>query len=203
MSGRPLHRDVSTTSISLLDGVRQNVDGSWRRFTDFYGPMVNTKCRRAGLTVHDAEDVVQNVFVKVFTSIHTFRRSPPDMLFRKWFKTVIGSVLADFGRRRQRTPDQPMGESSELSWSNLGEVIDDDDSFTAQDSDLIVAVRRLMESLKPEYDERNWQAFWLTVIEDLSPADVAEQLGMSDGNVRQVKFRILRRLASELADLLD
>ena len=60
-----------------------------------------------------------------------------------------------------------------------------------------------MESLKPEYDERNWQAFWLTVIEDLSPADVAEQLEMSDGNVRQVKFRILRRLASELADLLD
>ena len=64
------------------------------------------KCRRAGLTEQDSDDVVQNVFVKVFKSIHTFRRSPPEMLFRKWFKTVTRSVLTDFVRRLQKTPDK-------------------------------------------------------------------------------------------------
>lgn len=195
--------DSPPTSVSLLDGVRQNVTGSWGRFTDFYGPLVYGKCRRSGLTEHDAQDVVQNVFVKVFKSIHTFRRSPPEMLFRKWFKVVTRSVLTDFMRRQQKTPDQATGESSQISWSNLVAVVDDEASFTAQDSDMTLAVRRLMESLKPEYEERNWQAFWLTAVEDMSPQDVAERLGMTSGNVRQVKLRITRRLATELAELLE
>ena len=195
--------DLPTTSLSLLDGVRQNVGGCWGRFTDFYGPMVYGKCRRAGLTEHDSQDVVQNVFVKVFKSIHTFRRDPPEMLFRKWFKTVTRSVLTDFLRRQQKTPDQAVGESSQVSWHNLLAAIDDESSFTAKDSDMTVAVRRLMESLKPEYDERNWQAFWLTAVDDVSPTEVAERLGMTANNVRQVKLRISRRLASELAELLE
>ena len=195
--------DLPMTSVSLLDGVRQNVNGSWGRFTDFYGPLVYGKCRRAGLTEHDSQDVVQNVFVKVFKSIHTFRRSPPEMLFRKWFKSVIRSVLTDFLRRLQKRPDQAVGESSQVSWHNLLGVIDDESSFTPQDRDMAISVRRLLETIKPEYDDRNWQAFWLTAVEDLSPTDVAEQLGMTPGNVRQVKFRISRRLAIELADLLE
>ena len=88
MTTNPPPSDQPPTSVSLLDGVRQNVSGSWGRFTDFYGPLVYGKCRRSGLTEHDAQDVVQNVFVKVFKSIHTFHRSPPEMLFRKWFKVV-------------------------------------------------------------------------------------------------------------------
>ena len=203
MTNNPPPNDLPPTSVSLLDGVRQNVTGSWGRFTDFYGPLVYGKCRRAGLTEHDAQDVVQNVFVKVFKSIHTFRRSPPEMLFRKWFKVVTRSVLTDFMRRQQKTPDQAIGESSQMSWSNLVAVVDDEATFTAQDSDMTLAVRRLMESLKPEYEERNWQAFWLTAVEDISPQEVAERLGMTSGNVRQVKLRISRRLATELAELLE
>ncbi len=203
MTTNPPPSDLPPTSVSLLDGVRQNVNGRWGRFTDFYGPLVYGKCRRAGLTEHDAQDVVQNVFLKVFKSIHTFRRSPPDMLFRKWFKVVTRSVLTDFVRRREKTPDQAVGESSQASWNNLLFVMDDEASFTAQDSDMTLAVRRLMESLKPEYEERNWQAFWLTAVEDMSPTEVAERLGMSSGNVRQVKLRISRRIAGELAELLE
>ena len=195
--------DMPTTSVSLLEGVRLNVEGSWARFTDFYGPLVYGKCRRAGLTEQDSQDVVQNVFLKVFKSIHTFRRAPPEMLFRKWFKTVACSVLTDFVRRRLKTPDEAKGGSSQGSWENLLAVMNDESSFTAQDSDMAVAMRRLMESLKPEYDERNWQAFWLTVVDGISATEVAERLGMTPGNVRQVKLRISRRLADELADLLE
>lgn len=203
MSAAPTPLDLAPTSISLLDGIRNNVAGSWARLTDFYGPLVYRKCRRAGLTEHDAQDVAQNVFLKVFRSFHTFRRSPPEMLFRKWFKTVIRSVVTDYMRKQLKIPDRAVGESSLLSWNNLMATIDDDASLSIEDADMTFAVRGMLELIRPQYDDRNWQAFWLTAVEDQSPNDVAAKLGMTANNVRQVKLRITRRLSKELADFIE
>ena len=63
--------------------------------------------------------------------------------------------------------------------------------------------RRALEQVRAEFEERTWQAFWLTVIDGRSPAALESELGMTPANIRQAKSRVLRRLKREVGDVLD
>ena len=62
---------------------------------------------------------------------------------------------------------------------------------------------RALEQVRCEFEERTWQAFWLTVVEGRSPAALLAELGTSEMNIRQAKSRVLRRLKQEVGDLID
>ncbi len=64
-------------------------------------------------------------------------------------------------------------------------------------------VRRAAELVRNEFEARTWQAFWLVTVEDRSTDDVAVQLGISTGAVRQAKYIVLRRLRDELSGEFD
>ena len=58
-------RSEFRTSLSLIKNVRDPSDGeSWRRFHDFYAPLLMRYLRRLGLEEDRANDLVQDVFVR-------------------------------------------------------------------------------------------------------------------------------------------
>ena len=57
--------------------------------------------------------------------------------------------------------------------------------------------------MRGEFEDRTWQMFWLTAVEDREPADVAAGFGVTPVAVRKAKSRVLRRLREEIGDLLD
>jgi RNA polymerase sigma-70 factor (ECF subfamily) len=60
-----------------------------------------------------------------------------------------------------------------------------------------------VELVRGEFEERTWQAFWLTTIDGRAPAALADELGMTSAAIRQAKSRVLRRLKQEMGELLD
>jgi RNA polymerase sigma-70 factor (ECF subfamily) len=60
---------------------------------------------------------------------------------------------------------------------------------------------RVLDLIRSEFEDRTWQAFWRTAVDDRCPAEVAGELLMSAGAVRVAKSRVLRRLWQELGDL--
>ena len=64
-------------------------------------------------------------------------------------------------------------------------------------------VNRALITMKAEFPEHTWQACWKLVVEGLSGAEVAKELGISENDAYVSKSRVLRRLRAELADLLD
>jgi RNA polymerase sigma-70 factor (ECF subfamily) len=56
--------------------------------------------------------------------------------------------------------------------------------------------------LRADFEPSTWQAFWLTALEDRSPAALADELGMTPTAFRQAKSRVLRRLKQEMGELL-
>jgi RNA polymerase sigma-70 factor (ECF subfamily) len=194
----------STTSPSLLLGLQAQEGKGWDRFVSLYGPGIYAKCRRRGLSDADAQEICQDLFVKVYRSIPQFRRDPPRYLFRKWLATIYRSVLADFGRVRQRQPLQPMEtEALERAVADLMAETDDETTFSLHDQDLLHALHQLLATMESDYEPRNWRAFWLSVIEGVPSAEVVQQLGISMGNLRQIKLRILRRIRDEFKELLE
>ena len=58
--------------------------------------------------------------------------------------------------------------------------------------------RRLLhwaaERVRSRVNETTWQAFWLTAMEGQNVPSVAEQLGITSGNVYAAKFRVTARI---------
>jgi RNA polymerase sigma-70 factor (ECF subfamily) len=53
------------------------------------------------------------------------------------------------------------------------------------------------------FEQSTWQAFWLYVVEDRPPDDVAAELEMTVEAVYQAKSRVLRRLRRELDGMME
>lgn len=75
--------------------IRQIIAGETSRFTyfvDTYKDMAFTVAFRIVNNTADAEEVVQDAFVKAYTSLHTFRQ---DSKFSTWlYKIVVNTALS-------------------------------------------------------------------------------------------------------------
>jgi RNA polymerase sigma-70 factor (ECF subfamily) len=189
------------TSLSLLERVRGNDPGAWRRLVDLYRPLVQFWCTRAGVNATDAEDVAQDVFVAAAAGLGHFRHDRPGDTFRGWLRAITRNQVLLLHRRNEGRPQAAGGSDA---WQNLQEIID---PLPGPGEDEAVEVARLyvrtLELVRGEFEERTWQAFWLTVVENRAPAALAGELGMTANNIRQAKSRVLRRLREEAGELLD
>ena len=70
-----------------------------------------------------------------------------------------------------------------------------------RESARLVAVRRVMDVVRGDIEERTWQAFWRTAIEQQETKEVAAALDMTEANVRNAKSRVLARIREELGAL--
>jgi RNA polymerase sigma-70 factor (ECF subfamily) len=189
------------TPLSLLDRLRANDPAAWRRLLALYQPLVQFWCGRGGLHGPDAEDVAQEVFAAAAAGLPGFHRDRPGDTFRGWLRGITRNhVLLHFRRSQGRA----QAEGGSDAWAQLQDVADPlAGSPDGEDAEVGRLYRRALEEVRGEFEERTWQAFWLTVVEGRAPAALAGELGMSPAAVRQAKSRVLRRLKQEVGDLID
>ena len=187
------------TSLSLLDRARHHDEPSWQRLVTLYGPVVEHWCRRGGARPEDAADLAQEVFLAVSQGLERFERRGPGS-FRAWVRGITRHKLLDCYRQAERQAAAAGGSTA------LERLLDIPDPQTGPDEDadeMSGLYRRALDLIRGEFEERTWQAFWLTAIEGRSPANLAAELGMTPTAIRQAKSRVLRRLKQEVGDLLD
>lgn len=198
----PFH-PTDGTSLSLLERVRgQDADG-WRRLVELYSPLLYSWCRRSGLDGEQSADLVQEVFAKVARSIGDFRRDRPGDTFRGWLRSITRNQLRDYFRRQEREPRAAGGTTAQLQLAQLN-----DEQFDQSLSENVAEepgelYRRALELIQTNFEERTWRAFWQTTIDGRASSDVAADLGMSAGAVRQAKSKVLSRLRAEFGEVLD
>ena len=188
------------TSLSLLQRVRANDRAAWQRLVQLYTPLVYYWCNRWGCGTENRDDVVQEVFLAVSTSLPRFHRDRPGDSFRGWLRGITRNTLLAYLRRIQRQPSADGGTNHYLQMQALSDhTAPDDDDPPAE---LGALHRRALDLVRSEFEDRTWQMFWLTVVDGRSPVDVAAEMRVSPAAVRMAKSRVLRRLKDELGDLL-
>jgi RNA polymerase sigma-70 factor, ECF subfamily len=195
--------DRQGTSLTLLERLRADEPDAWQAMVRLYSPLVYSWCARAGVRGADADDVLQAVFQAAATHLASFRRDREADTFRGWLRGITRNVALMHFRRDARQPRASGGTESLLQ---LHEVIDpttpdsDDDDSLAEADELH---RRALELVRGEFEERTWQMFWRTTVEDRSPVDLAAELGVTPAAVRKAKSRVLRRLKEEFGELIQ
>ncbi len=190
----------AATSVSLLERIRACDQEAWERFVHLYTPLVYRWCRQAGLRQIDAADVGQEVFRAVAHGIGNYRHDRPSDTFRGWLRVLTRRKVADFGRRQD--PCQAAGGSDALA--RLQRFADDETPEPASEQeDRLLVLRRALDLVLRDFEEKTRQAFWRVVLEGQPAAEVAQALGVTPNAVYLAKSRVLRRLRDEFAGCLD
>jgi RNA polymerase sigma-70 factor (ECF subfamily) len=187
---------MNTTPVTLLERLRRHPDeAAWHQLVRLYTPLLFSWAQRAGLTAHDAADLVQDVFTILVQTLPTFDYDRNGR-FRSWLRTITMNKLRDRKRRSALLRQQPLEAGCEPA------LPDDVEAFWEAEYRREL-IHRALELMRADFAPVTWRACWEFVANGRSAADVAKELGLSENAVYLAKCRILRRLRDELGGLLE
>jgi len=190
------------TSASLLERLRNSPDeAAWRRLDELYRPLIRRWLLRDPSLREEAEDVIQEIMGVLVRELPDFQRRRNGS-FRRWLRTVTAHRLGAFYRSRK---NRPMALGFPLDDSPLMQFADPKSELGRQwdrEHDAHV-MNRLMELIAPLFEATTLAAFRRVAIDGISPAQAAEELGLSLNAVLVAKSRVLSRLRQEAKGLID
>ncbi len=136
----------------------------------------------------DAEDLTQEVFIRVFKSLDGFKPGS----FEGWLHRITTNLFLDQVRRKKRIRMDPMGET-DTGFADRSELSSPERSFEHHNLDL--DIQAALNELAPEYRA----AVVLCDIEGLSYEEIAVTLGIKLGTVRSRIHRARAQLRKSLA----
>ncbi len=157
---------------------------TWDEIVDGQSDRVYRLAYRLTGNRHDAEDLTQEVFVRVFRSLGTYTPGT----FEGWLHRITTNVFLDQARRRQRIRFDALSDERASLLASVGPEPDDAYVDTTFDDD----VERALASLPPEFRA----AVVLCDVEGLTYEEIAEILDAKLGTVRSRIHRgrtLLRR----------
>jgi RNA polymerase sigma-70 factor (ECF subfamily) len=189
-----------TTRLTLLTQLRQapSDQAGWEEFVEHYGRHIYRWCRRWKLQHADAEDVTQDILLKLTQKLRAFTYDP-SRGFRRWLKTVAHHAWRDFEDSCRHA--QPAGGDRQVA-----ELMD---NLEARE-DLIRKLQgafdhELLEAAKVRVRLRvaphTWDAFRLVALEGRPVAEVAATVQMQVAMVYVAKSKVQKMLQEEIQKL--
>ena len=190
----------SGTRVTLLGRLRRDPtnQSAWNEFVDQYGPKIMGWCQKWNLQEADAQDVTQNVLMKLAEKLRDFSYDPTQS-FRAWLKTVAKNACNDFVQGRQK-PGLGSGDSMVGQFLLNAEAREDLLQHLEQEFDREI-LQEAMLRVRLRVAPQTWQAFWLTAYEGLSGAEAAGRIPMQVAQVYVAKRRVQKMLQEEVARL--
>ena len=179
---------------ALVDQCLNGSDGAWEELVRSHSRLVYGACYRFTGRVDDANDMTQEVFLRVFRSLHTYQ--PKAGAFRTWLVRLTRNLLIDHSRKNKKDQALTPLDDAAYKLEQTSGVEARADSLTArrEASDL---VQQGLQLLSPELRE----AVILRDIQGLDYREIAEVLDVPDGTVKSRISRGRRELAQRIRAL--
>jgi RNA polymerase sigma-70 factor (ECF subfamily) len=167
---------------------------AWDEFVERYRPMIRAWRVKWRLQESDADDVVQEVLIKLLAAIRTFKYDP-ERSFRAWLKTVTQHALSDFAASRRKNPGQMESPIDLIAESDDARTDLEQQIQEAYEAELLaLAMHRVQKRVKPAA----WEAFRLTLIDGQSVAEAAGKLEIPVAHVFVAEHRVQKMLQEEV-----
>jgi RNA polymerase sigma-70 factor (ECF subfamily) len=175
---------------SLVDGCRNGDSRSQLRVYELLYGKMKAVCSRYTNNNDQAEDLLQEGFIKVFTGIEKYSG---DGSFEGWVRRIMVNTAIDYFRKSKKDFVLMDDESTleEMIGAEEEEEEENEVEFTPQQ------IVQAMQELTPAYRT----IFNLYVFENLSHKEIADQIGISVGtsksNLAKAKRNLKRILLSD------
>ena len=176
------------TEVELVERCQQGDMQAFNRLVMQYQNLVYNFLYRLSPRLQDAEDLAQNVFIKVYRSI---KKLKDPRQFKSWLHRIAVSVYIDEQRRRKTMKERIVSDEQALT------VHPDPDATPGEQ----IVLQEFQEHLQNAIDhlpEEFRLAIVLREIQGLSYEEIATALQCSIGTVRSRIFRGRQLLRSML-----
>ncbi|GAB6123105.1 RNA polymerase sigma factor [Dysgonomonas termitidis] len=156
-------------------------------FVDTYQDMAVTIAFRVCGNKQDAEDIVQNAFVKAFHNLHTFRS---DSKFSTWFYRIVYNTAVTETRGSAYST-----EFVDYKQIDMNDSYSDMDTMAqVEENERKELVNKAMERMPKD------EAVILTLyyLEDNSVKDIVQITGLTDANIKVKLHRARKRFADTI-----
>lgn len=140
---------------------------------------------------HDAEDIAQEVFIKVYRSLARFRQ---DAQLSSWMYRIVMNACIDHRRRQFPAGAAPFGEEAEQKMLNTPEERPgpEERAYGGELGDVLEAeIARLPPGQRLVFVMRHHQGLKLT--------EIASSLGLAEGTVKRQLHAAVHRLRRALS----
>ncbi len=153
--------------VDIIEQCKQNNRKAQLQLYNQYCDGMYIVAKRFLKDAHDAEDVVQEAFIKAFTKLHQYKA---EVTFGAWLKRIVVNKSIDFLKSKK----QRLVDLEEVHLKVVDTPVDDkwlvDDAITIND------VKKAIESLPDKYQ----YVLMLYLIEGYDHQEISEILNISE-----------------------
>jgi RNA polymerase sigma-70 factor (ECF subfamily) len=193
---------MTETRSSLLRRLRDPADqGGWEEFIALYQPLLLAYVRGKGLQEHDARDVVQEIFAKLYRALPDFELDRARGRFRTWLWQVTSNAIADWARarKRQAREEDAFRERLAAQPPEVGAEPDAEWSDSYRKRVLEVVLARVRARSQPN----TWACFEQHVLRGRPSAEVAAELALTANAVKVNASRVLAQVREQCAEYME
>jgi RNA polymerase sigma-70 factor (ECF subfamily) len=179
---------------TIIDGMSRGEERAFRALVERFKKKVYYLALDMAGNPIDAEDISQEVFLKVHRSFATFKRGAK---LGSWLYRVTYNASIDHLRSRGLAPEPVADEVLESRGredNTPAQARATDPAAAVEMSQLQARIAAALDKISPQEKA----VFVLRHYEDLKLKDIAETLGLSIGSVKSYLFRAVHKLQKEL-----
>ena len=152
--------------------------------------------RSKGLNEEEADDVVQDVFIRLAEFLPTFEYSRTKGRFRSYLINLVYNLIIDKWRMHQREDERMKAYKDEVV--NMTSADKDFAEREWQAAALEEALRRIKPEVRPEH----YAAFVASALEGQDTETVMRLYNLSRDNLYQIRKRLTAKLQETVSEVL-
>jgi RNA polymerase sigma factor (sigma-70 family) len=186
------------TRVSVIVGVCRQDPERWREFDAIYRPILLAYLNKRGLNDFEANDVVQDTFVKLLGKIQTYDRTK--CRFQTWIFRVTHNTLVDHARRRASYKKALEGWAANVLRATPEDSIAVEQEFQRLHREKILA--HAFKLVRGRVSSRSWACFQQRVLNNRPASEIAGDLKIEPNAVYVYASRVMK-LVAEFCEEFD
>ncbi|KAA3615699.1 MAG: RNA polymerase sigma factor [Calditrichaeota bacterium] len=177
----------------LISKIQSGDRNAFRTFVDNYKQDVYWMAYRLTGNHVDADDLSQIVFIKFFKSIESYRQ---ESAVKKWlYKIAVNSFI---DKKRKKVDQIMFRFSQNEDEDTYEETIISDKANPEQKTEAVIINKHINEAME-KLSPKEKSAFVLKHLQGHSLKEIAELINTSEGTVKSLLFRGVKKLQTALA----
>ena len=179
-----------TTNVTFLEKIIDGDEISWDHFSRIYSPLIRECGKHWALSADECDELEQEVLITFFRNSQMFKYDRNKGTFRSYLR--ITARMHTFAILKRRNDDNLPDNGALLDYAF-------DEKWDAEWHNFLCA--EALKILAAEMEELSYRSFYMYVMEEIPPAEVASELGISINAVYVNKSRALEHLRRTIRTL--
>ena len=193
-----VNTDILPTRHSLIERARSRNDSkTWEDLLDYYESFIRKILLRMGFRGMDLEDVRQQVLLKLWQGLKSYKRDPGRARFRNWLSTLIRNSAINWIKAQRQNKREFILQSGDLE--RIASEGPEIEQLIEQEWQRHV-VTLAIENLQQVFSGKALEVFALS-LEGESVESIAATLDLRKESVYVLRTRVKARVRQEIARL--